>query len=346
MLDSNKVKAMRQKGRTLSDVQEEDFNREHLGPLQLLPGTWKNDPGRERGWNMIALPFTLDGNRPTFRLLLNQYHEELDFTFVDDAVPNRGIPTDTNDPDDGDQFLVALDYEQTISQVAAVDFPESGKAGEAGLAIHHEPGLWVHMANKARPDIDVARLATIPHGDSVLALGNSEVLDGELSIPNANGLPIGVSQDLDSPYLTPYKHFNDNPFTGNVNAAGFPGFNPVNPSTLLQLANQGVGIVRTTKLEVDTTVEKAGISNIPFITKEANASEMKSTFWIQELAEKDEHGNPKFRLQYLQVVLLDFFPRRDGAPGLIRWPHISINTLDKMVGRNMPRRRHGGHHRS
>ena len=57
---------------------------------------------------------------------------------------------------------------------------------------------------------------------------------------------------------------------------------------------------------------------------------MKSTFWIQELEECDENGCHKMRLQYLQVVLLDFFPRSDGLPGPIRWPHISINTMEKV----------------
>lgn len=57
---------------------------------------------------------------------------------------------------------------------------------------------------------------------------------------------------------------------------------------------------------------------------------MRSTFWIQELAESDDAGNPRLRLQYSQTVFLDFFPRADGAPGLIRWPHISINTLEKV----------------
>jgi hypothetical protein len=57
---------------------------------------------------------------------------------------------------------------------------------------------------------------------------------------------------------------------------------------------------------------------------------MNSTFWIQELEDKDLQGKPKLRLQYLQVVILDFFPRRDGMPGLIRWPHISINTMERV----------------
>ena len=41
---------------------------------------------------------------------------------------------------------------------------------------------------------------------------------------------------------------------------------------------------------------------------------MKSTFWIQELADNE------LRLQYSQVVDIEFFG--------ITWPHVSINTLD------------------
>jgi len=102
---------------------------------------------------------------------------------------------------------------------------------------------------------------------------------------------------------------------------------------LLELANAGVEIVKTTTLTVDSTIPTAGIANIPFVVRKANAASMQSTFWIQELAEKDCYGEPKLRLQYLQVVLLDFFTRTDGFPGCcperIRWPHVSINTLDK-----------------
>lgn len=52
--------------------------------------------------------------------------------------------------------------------------------------------------------------------------------------------------------------------------------------------------------------------NIPFNEK-GHATVMKSIFWIQELAEKDTHGDPKSTSgMSLQVVMLDFFPRRDG----------------------------------
>ena len=296
---------------------------EDLGPLRLLPGEWTNVPNLQgRGWNMIALPFATNPSPLDYRLLVNQYNETLSFKFVDKAVPNRGISRSKTTVQTY-QFVVTLDYEQTINQVASADFPASEFAGSPGDGIHHEPGLWLHMINETTNELDIARLATIPHGDSVLALGRSDEVSGPPVIPDINGLPIGTSQDLEHPYLAPYKEFHENLFQ-NL-------FDPVRPNDLLKRANEGVEIVKTTVLPVDTAVESGGIVNIPFVVKQANAAEMKSTFWIQELAEKDFLGNPKLRLQYSQIVLLDFFPRRDGFPGLIRWPHVSINTLEKVV---------------
>ena len=285
-----------------------------LGPLEQLPGSWKSEG---MGWNMIALPFA--AGPLGYRLLLNQYDETLDFSLVDKGVPNRGIDANAQT----DQLVATLDYTQQIVQVEAVDSPVSGDAGNPNLPIHHEPGLWLHMLNETTDDLDIARLGSIPHGDTVLALGTSAVQDGVADIPEVNGLPVGVAHDLSSPYLAPYKQFNDAPFKGTVTAPGFPGFDPVHPNALLRLANQGIDVVKTTILDVDSTVASAGVTNIPFIVKQANADSIKSIFWIQELK------GGSLRLQYSQIVMLDFFPRADGLPGLIRWPHVSINTLTK-----------------
>lgn len=290
-----------------------------LGPLAELPGKWANEPELPgRGWNMIALPFkTPDIN---YRLLLNQYNETLNFSLVDKAVPNRGI--EGPGVEQTDQFSVTLDYRQSVHQIEAADYPESGQEGAKGAAIHHEPGLWIHMKNQALDRLDVARLSTVPHGNSVLALGTSQTSAGPPTIPSISGLPIGTTKFFDSPYLAPYAHFRAHPFQGL--------FDPCEPHLLLTAANEGVEIVKTTQLDVSTSVSTAGISNTPFIHKQANATQMRSTFWIQELAEKDGNGRPKMRLQYLQIVMLEFFPRDDGMPGLISWPHVSINTLTRL----------------
>ena len=292
-----------------------------LGPLKLLPGKWKSLPNQ--GWNMIALPFA--EGKSNYRVLVNSFDEELNFTLVDKGVPNRGLRQNTDgEVEESDQFVVTLDYEQTIVQTDSADFPESGLAGGPGLPIHHEPGLWLHMINETTNGIDLARLATIPHGDSLLALGSSAQVDGAPVIPAMRGLPIGtVPVDLQTnPYLAPYKHFHDHPFKGV--------FDPTNPTALLSKANDCVDILRTTTLTVDTETESGGINNIPFVTRQANAGSMRSIFWIEELAKKGKHGKPKLRLQYAQVVILEFFGRLDQLPGLAQWPHVSINTLEKV----------------
>ena len=294
-----------------------------LGPLAQLPGVWTNDELPGRGWNMIALPFATEpGSTNNYRLLLNQYNETLAFTLVDTGVPNRGLDSLGMQ---ADQSLVALDYQQVTRQIATEDFPRSTVLGpvepDPKSTIHHEPGLWLNMLDQITDGLDIARLGTIPHGDSLLALGSSGTIDGTATIPDINGLPFRdspvASADIDaalkSPYLAPYRHFHDELFKGL--------FDPVHPAELLKVANDGVDIVRTTVLDVDTRTDTGGIHNIPFIVKQANATAMRSIFWLQELAGRDDTGAPKLRLQYLQVVMLDF-------AGL-KWPHVSINTMTK-----------------
>jgi hypothetical protein len=320
MLEEHLLNQLKSEGRSISKAQ---VNDDELGHLKLLPGTWQNAPNLNgRGWNMIALPFVDPaGGDLNYRLLLNQYNEVLKFTTVNKAVPNRGIKEVDGQVTNTDQFVVTLDYEQSITQVAAEDFPVSGQAGGQGDGIHLEPGLFLQMANEATDDLEIARMASIPHGNSVMALGKVRIFDSPPIIENENGLPIGLDGDLNQPYLAPYKKFQDNPFK-NL-------FNPVDPNDLLRKANQGINIARTTEFKFDTKFGTGGINNIPFIKRQADASEMTATFWLQELEELDENDNPKLRLQYTQTVMLDFFPRPDGQ-GVIKWPHVSINTLEKI----------------
>lgn len=302
---------------------------EELGPFRLLSGTWKNTKRLNgRGWNMIALPFASGEGPLDYRLMVNQYNEVLKFSLVDKRVPNRGIikGADGDPSTNDDQLLVALDYEQMIEQIDADDRPDSSLEGGRNLAIHHEPGLFLYMREGPTP-LNIARLATIPHGNSALGLGTFIETDQPALIEDISGLPIGVPSDLENPYLAPYKFYNENPFKGDVTDPGFPGFNPVRPNDLLKALPQNVK--KNTVLPFDTTLEKAGIHNIPFIEQQADASEMKATFWILEL-DGDGVDQPNLLLAYTQTVMLDFFPRRDGQ-GLIKWPHVSINVMEKVA---------------
>lgn len=196
--------------------------------MQLLPGEWK---GIGTEWNIIALPFQ-DAPPPPegfgYRILMNQYDETLTCSLVDDNVPNHGLQGIVDASTDHDQLVVTLDYQQSLEQQVAEDFLVSQVAGGRGLPIHHEPGLWLYMKNLHTDGINIARLARIPHGNSVLALGESSSAKGMPNIPPLTGMPIGRFQNFRTdPYLKPYEHYIDHPFMGNVpEGIRFPGFSP------------------------------------------------------------------------------------------------------------------------
>ena len=326
-IDKEELADLKSGGQSLDAATEQD--KDLLGPFKHLPGVWKNVGSLEgAGWNMIALPFeTRPDSVLDYRLLLNRYNETLVFDIVAKGVPNRGL---TEDGKQLDQSVVTLDYQQITDQIAVDDFPRSsdevrGPTTPPKNTIHHEPGLFLHMLDQQTQGFDIARLGTVPHGDSVLALGKSKMdIEGPPDIPDVSGLPIKIQVGLDHFYLEPYKHFSEFPFEGQ--------FNPVTPAEMLKRANEGVEIARTTELDFDTQSATGGIENIPFVVKQANASSMRSIFWIQEIADDGDSESPKLRLQYLQVVMLDFDPRTFGLPGRIVWPHISLNTLEKVAG--------------
>lgn len=335
-----------------------------LGPLKMLPGTWANiriddrrddpkgpnpffgkggSPLNGRGWNIIALPFIRDADGPPYRVLMNQYNEVLHFDTVDDKVPNRGV--NFGDGENTDQSVAALDYTQQIRQIKADDDAGSGKALEDELPIHHEPGFFLHMKEQTVQDFTIARLATIPHGNAANAIGKFTEFDGPPTIPDLSALPEGAStfdvEDAVKPdfpieaernYLRPYRHFIDSPFLGELSPP-FPGFQPLNANNLIQLGLQPEvpKIKKTIELVLDTDVMEGGIRNIPFIERQADAALMRSTFWIMELDEEGPFGESRLLLVYSQFIVLDFFQRRDGRDGLIRWPHVSINMMEKVA---------------
>jgi hypothetical protein len=343
MLSANALQQSVAQGRTIVPAVAGD---PALGDLTQLPGVWASVPAfTGHGWNMIALPYMQPGNNVNpdipgqvgpFRLLLNQFNETLTFTTVDKGVPNRGAAL--VNALDADQHLAALQYIQDVAQLAAVDSPATKNTPDtpkAAAAIHHEPGLFLHLFSQTGGGPDIARLATIPHGDSVLALGSGVTKSGPPDfdvLGDFSPLPIGVDPDVENnPYLAPYKQFKQAPFKGNITAPGFPGFDPTNPLALLKAAIPPASIKNTTTITLDSTLASAGISNIPFVVRQANSVSMQAVFWIQELNALGPTGKPQFVIQYAQRVLLQFFPIGAGlgAGGGILWPHISINTMQR-----------------
>jgi len=178
-------------------VPENDVVLHDLGPLAELAGTWKG-----KGFNLIARP-DKEQNANLF-LELNQTRETLEFDPISSSIPNRGfLQTDIE--------LFGLTYLQQITDATT------------GGALHIEPGIWVTVPLTEAPaePTSVARMATIPHGNAMLAPGSALTVS---SVPT----PLNLSAGL-------FPSFNTAPFGigGGVQPVGtlggFPQYNLNNP---------------------------------------------------------------------------------------------------------------------
>lgn len=371
-----------ERGRVQSHRDADIRKDPRLGLLGELKGTWVNDEGFERRmWNLIALPFGPQDKFPfRFRLLLNQGLERLRFSLGDLSVPNRGVDTD--------QHVAALMYLQEIDQLIAVDAatnadgvvvmatpdvndtpkgdkltPGGGVISPEKVGIHAESGIFFNLSGHLGPcdnleasGPNLGRMASIPHGDTVLAMGSDVPVSSrppDFKDPALRALfdamPIGLDpkEDITKSFLAPYQMFKDGPFKGVETKPGFPGFSPGDPLHLLdgaidrvladpngKFAGKGGKITEMKTIIVDSDA-RGNITNIPFVTCQANTTKVNAIFWIQKI-EFNDGSAPRFVLQYAQRVLLEFHPRRDGVPGLIRWPHITINTMIRALDPEEP----------
>jgi hypothetical protein len=283
---------------------------DQLGPLADMPGTWMGG-----GFNLISLPDKHDNK--IFRLRLNTTRETLTFTPIGGPIPNRGSAQD-------DIAFLGLHYFQQVSDAIT----NEGR--------HVEPGLWLNLPATTAPQqgATIARLGTIPHGDSLLAQGTSLTVNGGPKIDSVDSTPFTLDpttgarkNDTNAAYLAP--------FTSTSLPAGVPAGSIANPNLVLTNAIKNQKIVKTVVLFVSATPvggingtpiappnkpnAVGGIVNIPFVTVNANANSFSAIFWIETIENTD--GSQFLQLQYTQTVILDF-------SGL-KWPHISVATLVK-----------------
>ncbi|NLR75780.1 heme-binding protein [Leeia aquatica] len=253
-----------------------------LGLLAELAGTWIGN-----GFNLIALP-NKAGNS-IFRLKINATKESLVFTPVGAPIPNRGSLQ-------GDIEMGCLTYFQRVNDASSNEL------------LHLEPGLWLNVPSTTAPaePPTVVRQATIPHGDSMLVVGNALSHAGPPQIQPVSTTPTGPTP-FPLGYLDPYQ-----------TAPVPPGFQVSNPNASLVDAIKEQNIVSTTTLSLSST-QQGGVVNIPFIVSNANANRVDTIFWIETVEQPD--GKRFMQLQYTQTVILHFAG--------IDWPHVSVGTLLK-----------------
>jgi hypothetical protein len=156
---------------------------QNLACLSELAGTWRGS-----GFNLIARPDFEDN--ANLYLQLNQTRETLEITPIGAAIPNRGF----GQPDIA---LFGLTYLQKISDAA--------RDG----ALHIEPGIWVIQPGTQYPpetaspgECLIARMGTIPHGNSLLAQGVCQSFRGFPTLPT----------DTEQYAFSLFPSFNSSPF--------------------------------------------------------------------------------------------------------------------------------------
>jgi hypothetical protein len=294
--------------------------QDELGPLAQLVGDDGKGEWHGKGFNTIWRPHPLaEGGQDRF-LELNITSETLVFERIKGEIPNRGLlMPDIN--------MFGLTYLQQIEDVDAA--PPKG--------LHIEPGIWLNVPPTTNPaeTATVVRMASIPHGSTILAQGTSLPVKGGPQISDNNIIPfqIGTTQPPSSDFAAAEATFPElnlgieTPFRqklGEVTQAMVE-----NPNSVLQADIAGQNITATTVLEISTAhqpVAGGGTANTAFLEAasspggNAKAVEVSAIFWIETIA--GAPGQPDaLQLQYTQLVQLDF----NG----LRWPHVSVATLQK-----------------
>ena len=230
----------------------------NLGPLAHLAGNWAGT-----GFNIIWRPDNTGD--PGFKvrrfLQLNQTKETFNFDTIASAVPNRGL---FKQPDIN---IYGLNYLQKVkdNDVDLPGFPDFPNAGED---LHIEPGLFLNVPasggvedpNDLTGDVtdpvipaSVVRLATIPHGVSVLLQGNAP---SATPVPGPPTIPLVYPIAEITEAYTDYPGYD--PAVGTDFAAQYQAF----PTT----AGLGVGIqpANVPTLAAEPNPADAAVAQGPF----------------------------------------------------------------------------------
>ena len=255
-----------------------------LGPLEAFVGDWSGI-----GFNTIFRPqnqtFDLPIPSPGDNLLeLNLTSETLSFQTSLGSIPNRGMLQN-------DIFLNGVPYVQSINDVTN-PAPPTG--------IHFEPGIWLSVPATTNPSapMSVARMASIPHGATILAQG--------IVLPAKNGPPVIAPVDITPSPIGggPKIRFPSQTATAQgtarlpqdltpwINAGTITQALLDDPNSLLRNAISVQNILSTTTMIVSTNPKSplfgGGTDNIAFLLgapsgapANANSISMEAIFWIE-----------------------------------------------------------------
>lgn len=306
-----------------------------LGALQLLVGTWTNQPYTNNtggpdspySYNLMVLPQTDPATTPDGFILKNmQYYEEITFSPIHGNAANRGGT--------GVQVCNPLFYEQRIYISQASGTPATN------TLVHAENGSWLVLSSSTQlegpysdgPEVPgsvaptgfptLVKQISVPHGNSVLAIGEAPPFPLQpqsgsmLSIPDLTGtvVPAGVDPAQYSTHSV-----------GNPN----PAF-AVNPNAPLVEALGQAPVENFIMFQVDTAFPdgQGAVTNIGYEQQHANVVRYSATYWLEQLEGSAGYN----QLQYSQTILLAIPVPVNGIIEKVIFPHVTTNTLTRVPG--------------
>lgn len=347
-----------------------------------LIGTWTNHDdvlleGKPLSYNVMPLPqFEPQPSRPAspnakyggFILKNFPFKETVRFN----GSSGRGDPPAEQDPEalavvagapnrggTYTQISRALFYEQ---QIRLAEGPENGKIA------HVENGAWLHLGSQEQkagpygsspgsssgptlrqpPYLTIAKQISVPHGNSVLALGRVDLndqgkFDANLEGAEANTILSGAPSIPDAfvPYPSPADIATDpyfDPYSTELEGQGdFENPDPastLNPNLPLQRA---IGIIKPTAymhwhVTTEPIVGGQGlVTNIPFEQSKADVIDYWADYW---LLANDANHEAFLYLLYNQTALMRMKISTDGGATEQPYvfPHVTCNAVKKVSG--------------
>ena len=265
-----------------------------LGAIASFTGTFKgagfSTIFRPQDFAVTPTPLPTPAHGPDDNVLeLNLTEESLAFSPALGSIPNRGMVQ-------GDVFLNGIPYLQKINDVSDPAQP---------VGIHFEPGVWLSVPPTVVPaeGASLVRMASIPHGTTIEALGTSFTVAGGPVIKPVDITPFPIGNPAARIKFPSQTASDTGTFRVPQDLTSFIAAGTItqamldNPSLVIQTRAAAQNITSTTVIVIDTNpvapLFGGGTDNIAFLLGDltttapnANAVHMTAIFWIETVSEK------------------------------------------------------------
>lgn len=349
-----------------------------------LIGSWKNDPallvdGLPPSSNIMPLPQeTPQPDRPATLEYGGFILKNFSFT---ETIRFNGSIMAADPPDHIDEGALAIvagapnrggTYTQTSHAIFYDQLIQFADGPEAGKVVHVENGAWLHFGSAQQlvgpygpetasgqvlrqpPYVTIAKQMSVPHGNSVLALGSVDINDrdafndsltgqgstfvfrGKPELPDAFPPYPAPADTATAPYC--------DPLAIQLGDAADPGAkqyeNPkpawaLNPNAPLQAA---LDILKPRyfmhwRVTTESLLGDHGhVTNVPFEDRKSKVTAYWADYWLLS------HDSTAFDyLAYSQTIIMEMnllVTARNGDPEVRRYvfPHVTTNIVKKVPG--------------